>query len=46
MLHVLNEVAHKEGITLPEDVAEKIVVKSERNMRRALLMLEACHVTQ
>ena len=46
MLTSLAEVAKQEGISLPADVADSIVEKSARNMRRALLMLEACHVAQ
>lgn len=37
----LNDVAQKEGFELPEKVANNIVLKSERNLRVALLMLEA-----
>lgn len=40
------EVAKSEGVTLPEQLADRIVEKSDRNMRRAMLMLQACHVTQ
>jgi replication factor C subunit 3/5 len=37
-------VARKEGVTLPVELALKIAHESSRNLRRALLMLEACHV--
>jgi replication factor C subunit 3/5 len=39
-------VSKKEGITLPTDFAIRIAERSERNLRRALLMLEACKVQQ
>ena len=39
-------VSKKEGITLPADFAIRLAEKSERNLRRALLMLEACKVQQ
>eukprot|EP00455_Lapot_gusevi_P055057 TRINITY_DN8922_c0_g1_i1.p1 TRINITY_DN8922_c0_g1~~TRINITY_DN8922_c0_g1_i1.p1 ORF type:complete len:355 (-),score=44.82 TRINITY_DN8922_c0_g1_i1:150-1214(-) len=41
---VLDGVARKEGIQLPERFAQKIAVESGRNLRRAILMLEASHV--
>ena len=44
---ILNKVAKKEcGGTLPEELAMRIAQYSERNLRRALLMLEACRVQQ
>jgi len=43
---VLQMVAKKEGLNLPDDMCQRIVVKSERNLRRALLMLEACKAEQ
>jgi len=43
---VLQLVAKKEGINLPDDFCQKIVLKSERNLRRAILMLEACKADQ
>lgn len=46
MMEGLQEVARAEKINLPEPLAEQIVSKSDRNMRRALLLLEACHVAQ
>ena len=36
---------HIEGIQLPVDLANRIGEKSQRNLRRALLMLQTC-VTQ
>ncbi|BFZ24367.1 hypothetical protein BsWGS_27406 [Bradybaena similaris] len=43
---ILTSVCKKEGLTLPPDMASKIAEKSERNLRRALLMCEACKVQQ
>lgn len=41
---VLTAVAHKEGVKLPPQLAQRISESSERNLRRALLTLEACKV--
>lgn len=35
-----------EGISIPDGVVDAILEKSQRSMRRALLMLEACNVAQ
>lgn len=43
---VLEVVARKEGITLPVVLAGRISKASKRNMRRAILMLEAMRVQQ
>ena len=43
---VLGIVAQKEGIKLPSGLGMKIAQASERNLRRAVLMLEACKVHQ
>lgn len=43
---VLNFVADKEGLTLPEDLAVALAQKSNRNLRRAILMLEGAKVKQ
>ncbi|KAK0045329.1 replication factor C subunit 3 [Biomphalaria pfeifferi] len=43
---VLTMVCKKEGLTLPNEMAVKIAEKSGRNLRRALLMCEACRVQQ
>ncbi|ORX97418.1 replication factor C subunit 3 [Basidiobolus meristosporus CBS 931.73] len=40
----LEEVAKKEGFQLPEELALRIGEKSDRNLRRAMLMLEAARV--
>lgn len=37
-------ISHKENLQLPNDLAQRIAEKSERNLRRAVLMLEACKV--
>jgi replication factor C subunit 3/5 len=41
---VLKSVARRESITLPDELATRIAQESSRNVRRAILMLEACHV--
>ncbi|KAK8729784.1 hypothetical protein OTU49_008315 [Cherax quadricarinatus] len=41
---VLQTVCKKEGLSLPPELARKIGEKSNRNLRRALLMCEACKV--
>ncbi|XP_011305340.1 replication factor C subunit 3 isoform X2 [Fopius arisanus] len=43
---ILQLVAKKEGLNLPDGLAENVAKASERNLRRALLMLEACKVEQ
>ena len=43
---VLQKVASKEGCKLPEGLAKRIAVSSDRNLRRALLSLESCKVQQ
>lgn len=44
IIAVINEIGKKEGFTVPELLAERISTKSNRNLRRALLMLEATKV--
>lgn len=44
IVKILNLVCQKEGLQLPTDLAQSIAEKSERNLRRAILMLEACKV--
>ncbi|XP_013107167.1 replication factor C subunit 3 [Stomoxys calcitrans] len=46
MTSILQAVSKRENISLPAELAARIVEKSERNMRRAILMLEACKVQQ
>ena len=43
---VLDKVCQKEGIKLPPALALKIARQSDRNMRRAILALEACKLQQ
>ena len=43
---VLNAVCAKERVPLPEGLGERVAVTANRNLRRALLMLEACKVKQ
>ena len=43
---VLDKVCHKEGLRLPQTLALKISTQCERNLRRAILALEACKVEQ
>lgn len=43
---VLNKVAVKERVQLPPEFATTVAKQARRNMRRALLMLEACKVQQ
>uniref|UniRef100_H3ANN4 Replication factor C subunit 3 n=2 Tax=Latimeria chalumnae TaxID=7897 RepID=H3ANN4_LATCH len=44
--HVLSGVCKKEGLSLPQELARKIAEKSGRNLRKALLICEACRVQQ
>lgn len=46
VIQCLQAVCKKEGLTLPQRLAIKIAFTSERNLRRALLMLEATKVQQ
>ena len=41
---VLDNLCQKEGIKLPPALALKISMQSDRNLRRAILSLEACKV--
>ena len=43
---VLQHICKKEGLALPPELAAKIAEKSNRNLRRAILMCEACRVQQ
>ncbi|RDD39266.1 Replication factor C subunit 3 [Trichoplax sp. H2] len=43
---VLHGVCKKEGLTLNQELAVRIAEQSKRNLRRALLMCEACKVQQ
>uniref|UniRef100_A0A3B4UQH2 Replication factor C (activator 1) 3 n=1 Tax=Seriola dumerili TaxID=41447 RepID=A0A3B4UQH2_SERDU len=44
--NVLTAVCKKEGLLLPPELAKQISEKSGRNLRKALLMCEACRVQQ
>lgn len=46
MTSVLQAISKRENISLPLELATRIIDKSERNLRRAILMLEACKVQQ
>eukprot|EP00741_Cyanophora_paradoxa_P003432 tig00000704_g3335.t1 len=46
IIQALQSVARKENLTLPESLAQRIAEASDRNLRRAILMLEACKVQQ
>eukprot|EP00879_Flechtneria_rotunda_P030668 GHRR01033334.1.p1 GENE.GHRR01033334.1~~GHRR01033334.1.p1 ORF type:complete len:183 (+),score=45.93 GHRR01033334.1:322-870(+) len=39
-------IARKEGVTLPPPLASRVALTSQRNLRRALLMLEVAYVQQ
>lgn len=41
---ILTSICSKEGLSLPEPLAQRIAEKSNRNLRRAILMCEACKV--
>ena len=41
---ILQYIAKKESIKLPIELADSIAQKSNRNLRRAILMFEACRV--
>ena len=43
---ILQYVCKKEGLSLPAELAQRIAEKSGRNLRRALLICEACRVQQ
>lgn len=43
---VLCSISKRENLVLPIELAKRIVERSDRNMRRAILMLEACRVQQ
>ncbi len=43
---MLSHVAQKEGLQLPDPLRQRIAQTSERNLRRALLCFETCHMTQ
>lgn len=44
IVSIINDIGKKEGFTVPEMLSYRIAMKSGRNLRRALLMLEATKV--
>ena len=46
IITVLQAIAKKENCPLPVDLAQRVAEKSNRNLRRAILLLEACRVKQ
>uniref|UniRef100_A0A1B6GBK1 AAA+ ATPase domain-containing protein n=1 Tax=Cuerna arida TaxID=1464854 RepID=A0A1B6GBK1_9HEMI len=46
IVSILQSVCKKEGLALPGEFADKIAEKCDRNLRRAILMCEACKVQQ
>ena len=46
IISILQNIAKKENCSLPFELAEKIALKSNRNLRRAILLTEACRVSQ
>ena len=46
IINIMNNIGQKENFTIPEALARRIAMKSGRNLRRALLMLEATKIKQ
>ncbi|XP_021942828.1 replication factor C subunit 3 [Zootermopsis nevadensis] len=46
IISILQSVCKKECLSLPNELAERIAVQSNRNLRRAILFLESCKVQQ
>ncbi|PVU90132.1 hypothetical protein BB561_005008 [Smittium simulii] len=46
IIPILEHVASKENFQLPNSIAVRIAEQSDRNLRKAILMLEATYVTQ
>ncbi|XP_076680975.1 replication factor C subunit RfC38 [Andrena cerasifolii] len=44
--NILHSVCKREGLTLPDELAVRLAETSGRNLRRAILMIEACKVEQ
>ncbi len=42
----LQAISKKEGITLPPELARSIALQSDRNLRKAILMLQATHTAK
>lgn len=45
VINVLRDISLKEGITLPDELANRLVETSSRNLRRAILQMEATRVS-
>lgn len=46
VLQVLRQIAKAEGVPLPEELGNRIAMESGRNLRKAVLMLETCFVSE
>ncbi|XP_049277361.1 replication factor C subunit 3 [Anopheles funestus] len=46
IVSIINSICKKENLHIPPELAVRIAQKSERNLRRAILSLEACKVMQ
>lgn len=46
IMNILENVCRKENLQLPSELSKRIAEKSDRNLRRAILMLQACKVQQ
>jgi len=46
IVSILQNICRKECLSLPDELASRIAEKSNRNLRRAILMCEACRVRQ
>uniref|UniRef100_A0A2Z5U5W7 Replication factor C subunit 3 n=1 Tax=Reticulitermes speratus TaxID=60591 RepID=A0A2Z5U5W7_9NEOP len=46
IISILQSLCRKEGLSLPNELAERIAVQSNGNLRRAILFLETCKVQQ
>lgn len=44
--NILRHICKREGLNLPDELATRLARTSGRNLRRAILMLEACKVEQ
>lgn len=44
--NILHSICKREGLHLPDEFANRVIEASGRNLRRAILMLEACKVEQ
>uniref|UniRef100_A0A336LP83 Replication factor C subunit 3 n=1 Tax=Culicoides sonorensis TaxID=179676 RepID=A0A336LP83_CULSO len=46
MIAIFENICKKENLQLPQELAKRIAEKSDRNLRRGILMLQACKVQQ